>query len=228
MSDISKSFDPIWEDIYADGRQLNKYPFNFVPNFFFKWLPRDKPISEVNVLEVGFGAGNNLWMCAREGAQVFGIDAAPSGVAFANERFSSEGLPGDLRVGDFTELPFDDDFFDIVLNRQALTQVSHTNSKKAVSEIFRCMKKQGVFWSNMFSDKTFRNGRCVGDGLWTDIDQGELVNVGQTAFHTRQDILDMYADSWEMLEIKHMSLVDQTMEDDALPYCEWYVTSRKL
>jgi len=228
VADVGLEFDPVWERLYAEGQHLNRYPFNNVPNFFFRFLPRTKPISEVKVLEVGFGAGNNLWMAAREGARVCGVDAAPSGVRFAQQRFLSEDLSGELRVGDFTKLPFDDATVDMAINRQALTQVSHSRAKVAVGEIHRCLVPGGVFWSNMFSDRSLRGGTYLGDGLWTDLDAGKLVGVGQTAFHSREDIEAMYGPGWQILELVHQ---DNTESDpkggESYSYCEWYVVARK-
>ncbi len=56
MTGRATTFDPIWdEEIYGEGKQLNRYPFDVVVSFIF------------NVLEIGCGAGNNLWFAAREG-----------------------------------------------------------------------------------------------------------------------------------------------------------------
>lgn len=222
----SKNFDPIWEEFYSNGEQLNKYPFNYVPNFFFKSRPRGVEPKDVKVLEVGFGAGNNLWMCAREGFSVCGVDAAPSGVKFAQDRFAAEGLEGDLRVGDFTDLPFEDNSLDMAMNRQALTQVGFTASKKAVAEIYRCLKPGGVFWSNMFSDQSDHDGDMIGDGLWENMTTGNLVGVGQTAFHSRQDIEDMYGDGWELEELNHQ-IHETLLDSNRGKFCEWFVTARK-
>ncbi len=227
MTEAGVDVDPIWEDIYSEGQQLNKYPFNNVPNFFFRYVPKDKPRNEVTVMEVGFGAGNNLWLCAREGTAVCGVDAAPSGVEFARNRFAAEGLSGDLTVGDFCELPYKDNSIDMVINRQALTQVSHSRSKRAVREIHRCLRVGGHFWSNMFSDLTHRQGDYLGDGLWDNIRDGVLTGVGQTAFHSISDIKAMYGKGWKIVELVHQqnTIYDQ---GDELLYCEWLVVTEKI
>ena len=225
MPTSSHEFDPVWEEIYADGRHLNKYPFNNVPNYFFRYRPRTGVAPRV--LEVGFGAGNNLWMCAREGADVAGVDAAPSGVAFANERFEAEGLSGDLRVGDFCELPFEANSFDMAINRQALTQVSHTRSKVAVEESLRVLKPGGTFWSNMFSSETYVEGRDLGDGMWADITAGKLQDVGQTSFHTEAELRGMYSAGWDILEVMHIRMDELDEAGASLPYCEWTCVAQK-
>ena len=226
-----KEFDNIWEDFYSAGQHLNKYPFNYVPNFFFRHRPKHIAAKDVTVMEVGFGAANNLWMCAREGYNVCGVDAAKSGVKFANDRFAAEGLNGDLRVGDFTKLPFDENSVHMAINRQALTQVGFSASKTAVAEIHRVLVKDGIFWSNMFSDKSYHNGRELGDGLWDDITEGNLKGVGQTAFHNRKDIEDMYGEGWEIINISHQEHEELLPLIDGKPrgkHCEWFVLAKKI
>ena len=91
--------------------------------------------NEIRVLEVGCGAGNNLWFAAREGLLVSGIDASSAAINYAKNRFREENLEGDFRIGDFTDLPFDDHFFDLVIDRAAITSTGLSNSLKAIKEV---------------------------------------------------------------------------------------------
>ena len=60
--------ESFWEKtIYASGKQLNLYPYDSVVSFIFRSYPRQKPRHQVHVLEIGCGAGNNLWFISREG-----------------------------------------------------------------------------------------------------------------------------------------------------------------
>ena len=106
---VVSAFNPIWEkEIYGQGRQLGRYPYDAVVSFVFRYAPRDRERSAVRILEIGCGAGNNLWFAAREGFSVTGIDGSATAIDYARKRFAEEGLSGDLRVGDFTALPFED------------------------------------------------------------------------------------------------------------------------
>src|SRR5512136_2850072 len=103
MSQPSPTFDRIWEDdIYSKGQQLNRYPFDIAVSFIYRNYPRHKSRHDVRILEVGCGAGNNLWFAAREGFLVAGIDASESAIAYARKRFAEEGLKGTLLVAEFT------------------------------------------------------------------------------------------------------------------------------
>ena len=92
--------DPAWEEaIYSQGRHLNRYPFDAVVSFVYRYRPKVRAPQQIRILEVGCGAGNNLWFAAREGFDVAGIDGSDSAVDHARRRFEQEGLNGDLRVG---------------------------------------------------------------------------------------------------------------------------------
>ena len=106
MNHGSSSNLKIWEDIYSSGRHLNRYPWDSVVSFIYRFKPNVEPRSKVNVLEIGFGSGSNLWFAAREGFSVFGVEFSPSAVEFATNRFKSDSLSGNLRLGDFCSLPF--------------------------------------------------------------------------------------------------------------------------
>jgi hypothetical protein len=80
----------------------------------------------------------------------------------------------------------------------------------------------------MFSDRTHHDGRFLGDGLWADITTGKLRSVGQTAFHSRNEVLAMYGPGWEILELIHQECtIFETDEPDGYPYAEWFVIARK-
>src|ERR1700704_537662 len=63
------------------------------------------------VLEVGCGAGVDLARFARGGANVIGVDLAPSAIALARANFEQQSLPGEFQVADGEQLPFPDGSF---------------------------------------------------------------------------------------------------------------------
>ena len=63
------SWDPTWEDIFRN-RQWGRYPpeelVRFTARRYFQALDR----KAVSMLEIGCGAGANIWFLAREGFDV--------------------------------------------------------------------------------------------------------------------------------------------------------------
>jgi len=172
--------DPVWEsEIYSQGHHLNRYPFDAVVSFLFRWRPRDKARGGTDVLEIGCGACNNLWFAAREGFRVAGIDGSESAISFAQKRFESEKLCGDLRVGNFLELPWGNETFDIGIDRGALVCVGHDAQCVAVEEMRRVLRLGGVFFFNGYSDEhtSAQSGEPLHDGRIANIHAGTLVGV---------------------------------------------------
>ncbi len=100
----------VWNEKYNAGETLCRYPWDRVVSFVFRYYPRDKPKNETKVLEVGFGSGCNLWFCAQEGFESYGVEGSPIAVDHAKEWFLREGLNGHLFQGNFHPLNFDDNF----------------------------------------------------------------------------------------------------------------------
>ena len=119
---MGSSLGSRWEtDVYGTGAQLNLYPFDVVvslvmSNFFLKVPDR----SAIKILDMGSGAGNHLWFLAREGFNACGIDGSALACAFARAKLKAGSLSADVRQGDFTSLPWEDQSFDFVADRSAI------------------------------------------------------------------------------------------------------------
>ena len=203
----ASNFNTIWEDtIYGTGNHLNKYPFDNVVSFIFRNFPRNKPRNEVKILEIGSGAGNNLWFAAREGFSVTGIDGSKSAIDFTKKRFADEGLKGEFVVGDFTNLPFEKDSFDIVIDRGSIVSVDLEAGKKAIQEAHRTLVKGGLFFFNPYSQShtSFSSGQLQENGQVTNIAHGTLVGVGDISLYSHRDILEaLPTNQWKIKSIKH-------------------------
>lgn len=224
------AFDPTWEDeIYSQGRHLNRYPFDVVVSFVCRHCSRNKPRSEVGILEVGCGAGNNLWFAAREGFTVTGIDASASAIEYARKRFVEEGLKGDFYVGDFTRLMFDDGLFDLAIDRAAITHCGLSAAKKAIAEVNRVLKVGGRFFLNTYSNKhsSYMAGRSGLDGLTRDISAGTLAGVGQVCFYGRRELGVLFEEGWRLLSIQHLELVEE-IETNKTIHAEWRAIAEKV
>ncbi len=203
------SFNPRWDDIYRAGQQLNRYPFNDVVTFMHRYHDRTKPREQIRVLEIGCGAGNNLWFAAREGFDVYGIDCSASAIDYARNRFSEESLKGDFRVGDFSELPYGDNLFDLAIDRGSLTLVGRSGARRAVDGVFRSLKSGGIFFSQVFGDGGAIDGVDIGDDLvGRERHKGFAV---QARIYTQQKIDELWRAPWihrERVRISRESFPD--------------------
>lgn len=222
------TIDPIWDEKYSKGH-AQRYPWDSVVSFVFRHAPKDKERHQIKILEVGFGTGSNLWFAAREGFQVAGIEGSRSGVEYAKKRFADEALNGDLRVGDFTALPFENNEFDLVIDRGALTCVGTESLKKALSEIHRILLPNGKFLFNPYADShsSFLSGKLGADDVTIDISGGTLTGVGQIRFTSRREINQFLKTGWKILSIQRKEFTDMTC-DTSIIHAEWLVIAEKI
>jgi SAM-dependent methyltransferase len=218
-----------WEEtIYSQGHHLNLYPFDAVVSFIFRWRPRDKARKETDVLEIGCGAGNNLWFAAREGFQVAGIDGSPTAISFARERFASETLVGDLRVGSFFELPWENETADLGIDRCSTACVGVQGQKVAIEEMRRVLRPGGIFFYNGYSNEhtSARSGEPLQDGRIANIHAGTLVGVGALGFNSKSQVEMLFENGWQILKMEHLTSRDISPQETGI-HAEWRVVVRK-
>lgn len=190
-----------WEALYARDEQLNRWPFDSVVSFVLGHRP-DKPRDQTTLLEVGCGAGNNLWFAASEGLRVAGVEASPTAVEHARRRLADAGLEGDVRVGGLTPLPFADASFDLALDRAALTCVPEAACAEALAELRRVVAPGGKLLFTPYSAaQTVREGY-----IWPGI-----------AFYDEAAIHRVTM-GWERRSVQHV-----VTEDGGDRYAEWRV-----
>ncbi len=133
----------LWQDIYASGEQLNKAPFDEVVSFVFRHKP-DREHLSIRILEVGCGVGNNLKFLSQHGFACFGVDGSSEACRQANEGMS---LRQDyhVRYGDFRNLSYEDNYFDLVIDRASLWYVDRIEARRSIGEVNRVLKPGGRF-----------------------------------------------------------------------------------
>ena len=222
MNEDTATFDPAWEAKYRDNPAYrNRYPWSCIVSFVMSWAPRDRPRADVHVLEVGCGAGNNLWFCAREGFASAGIDGSASAIDYAKDRFAQEGLRADLRVGDFGALPFASHSFDLCIDHAALSHTTSDGVRRAIAEIHRVLKPGGLFFLNLYSDRSSSFDRLPdADGVLRNISKGSIVGGAQAAFYGAAEIRGLLSQGWRIKQLRHVEEMEMSTPD-RMVHGEW-------
>lgn len=195
---MQTSFDKNWEEqIYSKGRQINLYPYDMLVSivarkFFYLNLKERK---KIKVLDLGCGAGNNAKFLAENGFLVFGIDGSESAVSFCKNRFKKYNLKGDFICGDFLDLPYKDDFFDLIVDRQSLYANKIEDIKKIIEQIYKKLKPGGYFVSFAFNsfhpEKKF--GQKIGKNTYSNFSQGSFYKTGKAHFMTINEAQKLFS-----------------------------------
>jgi SAM-dependent methyltransferase len=93
------------------------------------------------VLDVGCGVGNDLARFARAGAEVIGLDLAPTSIELARRNFQQRELAGEFLIGNGEDMDLPDDAFDLVYCHTVLHFTPRPQAM--VREIHRVLRPGG-------------------------------------------------------------------------------------
>lgn len=96
------------------------------------------PLDGKKVLVVGCGYGEDAIRLAAMGAEVYALDLSPEAIDIARCRITRvHRVDVDLQVGIAENMPYEDDYFDIIFSNLVL---HHCDIEKALEEIHRVAK----------------------------------------------------------------------------------------
>jgi ubiquinone/menaquinone biosynthesis C-methylase UbiE len=215
----------LWENVHL-SRSWGRYPpeelVRFVGRNFFK-VPDRKSI---RFCEMGAGQGANLWFLAREGFDVAGIDGSASAVQKSHARFDQEGLdPVDLRVGNFAQLPWPDQTFDVVIDIESIYANKMSVIRSSLAEAYRTLKPQGIFFAKMFGIETsgYGSGLQLEPGTSQNLTEGPFKDTGMVHFFSHEELVALFS-SWSDLKLEWTLRSDPSGESKIF---EWVVQARK-
>lgn len=103
--------------------------------------------SGITILDIGCGSGRSTIPLHQARYSVIGVDITPEMIETAQSIAKTKNLKIDYRVGDATQLEFDDDTFEgaIFANNGWAQIPGKENRQKALNETYRVLKSNGIF-----------------------------------------------------------------------------------
>ncbi|MGE8006513.1 class I SAM-dependent methyltransferase [Lysinibacillus sp. NPDC093216] len=219
------AWEQIWEEIFRNN-EWGKYPAEDLVRFIARNFYKVEDRKSIRILEVGSGPGANVWYIAREGFSVYGIDGSPTAVKRANERLDKEvqGWNGEIIQGDFTVIPYENDFFDAVIDNESICINSFEESNKIFSEIYRVLKSNGKIFTKTFANGSWGEGtgEKVGYNSWI-VSEGPLKGTGYCRFSTKEDVLDLLNN----FQIEEFEYITRSYQNGEHEIKEWVVVASK-
>jgi len=145
----------IWEEAYIKQTSFLRYPGDWIPRFHNMYLKEHQPTGRV--LDFGCGSANNGIFFIRSGYDVYGVDITDSVHELISLNLEFYGLDPSYHEKfqdiplDWTKLPYEDNYFDIIISNQVLYYLSsEAEIKRVCKELSRCLKPGGtVFFTTM-------------------------------------------------------------------------------
>ena len=153
MPDYKKDVSDFWDKEscgtqFTNKKKYSKEYFEEIEKIRYELEPMIKPFAEfekyknMNVLEVGVGAGTDFANWIRSGAKVTGVDLTDEAIKNINHRLSIESIrPKSLQKADAENLPFKNNMFDLTYSWGVIHHSPDT--EKCLSEIIRVTKPGG-------------------------------------------------------------------------------------
>ena len=100
------------------------------------------------VLEIGCGSGIDSVEFAKNGAEVYATDMTDKAVTHTKKLFKHLNLKGKISKVDAKDLPFENNFFDLVYAYGVLHHIPRV--EKALDEIHRVLKPKGLCYAMIY------------------------------------------------------------------------------
>jgi SAM-dependent methyltransferase len=143
--------EKFYEDSYksagfaAQRRYPNEELMRFLGREYSKFPAAQK--KSMRILEVGSGSGGNLWAIAHEGFDTYGIELSAEGVSLCHNMMDLWGKKATLAVGDMCNLPYEDNFFDAIVDVFSAYCLDEKMFAKYLEGVGRVLKPGGKYFS---------------------------------------------------------------------------------
>jgi len=107
----------------------------------------------MKVLDVGCGTESDLELYGQAGCEAYGVDLSPAMLKVAQEKLRDSA---DLRLCDAAQLPFQENFFDLVLSTYTLHEIPYEKRSSVILEMMRVIKGNGRLLLTDFHPGPFR------------------------------------------------------------------------
>ena len=150
-----------------------------------KWLEPEETVRALvptlkargarTVLDLGCGVGRHALFLAEEGFRVHAIDAAEQGLRFARQSAAERHLTIALNLGVMTSLPYASGLFDYVLSWNVIYHGDRSVQRRAIDEIKRVIRPDGLFQGTILSKRHVRcgQGRAIAPDTYVIDDSDE-------------------------------------------------------
>jgi len=189
------SWDPVWEEVHQ-SRPWGRYPPEELVRFTARYFYSVPDRKAIKILELGCGAGANLWYLAREGFDAYGVDGSKSAVDKARRYLQQDGLSAHLQVGDIAGFRsmFPGVLFEGLVDVACLYCNRIAEVKAVADEGFACLRPGGRILSVMLAVGSYgeRLGREIEPGTRTEISDGPLKGLGVCHFFSIEEVQGVF------------------------------------
>jgi SAM-dependent methyltransferase len=209
---------PDWDSLFVEKEHRWEKPYEDVVSLFGSDTGKQNTL----MLDLGCGAGRHLKYLEGKHFAAIGMDLSSTGLSFAAEKLTTEGLPVRLLRADMAApLPFPSNCFDDVVSIHVIFHNPRQLVQNTISEIYRVMKPGATFLVTFNSTLSFRCGKGINlePDTWIP-DVGADRGIPHH-FSSLSDVVDL------MHQFKVVKIRLEENNQDGHVSAHWVVTAQK-
>ncbi|WP_342533941.1 class I SAM-dependent methyltransferase [Lysinibacillus sp. FSL K6-0057] len=197
------NFSIEWEDVYKNQTHLSIWPWSDVVSYVKRYM--EPSAKSFKVLELGCGAGANIPFFKSLNIEYHAIEGSQAIVEKLHKNFPE--YKKNIVVGDFTTIELKENYYDLILDRAALTHNSTDAITTCLKSIYKSLKIDGRYigidWFSTIHDDFNKGEEVAGDpNTKTNINEGQFVNLGKVHFSDKEHLINLFAD-FTFLVLEH-------------------------
>lgn len=213
-----------WNCIYEKGYCMN-YPNENLVAYIYRNYSKEERLGK-KALDIGCGAGANTWMLAHEGFDTYGIDLSERGLELNRKRLESMELQATLYQGDFSELPYENAFFDQIIDDGNSGLNTIDNIKKTFREFYRVLKTGGKYYGRLLSpDNTIDFKKEIEHHTYEENGGSFMGHIPLLHVFTQQELVDLLTETGYLHFTIDYLVVSRNNQKDHVK--EWLISAEK-
>jgi SAM-dependent methyltransferase len=213
-SQSAQSWQPLWNDIFA-SRSWGAYPSENLIRFIARNYYQVADRSKIKILDLGAGAGANTRYLSREGFDTYAIDGSAVAIEIIRKSMESENLPVSLAVGDVGDIPFEDGYFDCIVDINCVMCNTYDVSKNILAHVAKKLKPGGRVFSMGAKQGSWGEGlgRKLSEDTYEDATEGPYANMGIVRYLRAEQIEDLFS-PFTSIEVNSCGLTRNNGKDE--------------
>lgn len=196
-----------------------KYSTN--PKGWFPWIYEQLPLKDSSrILEVGCGNGE-LWLSAKQedlkGKQILLTDISKGMITDAKSLLEQHGFDFQYQVMDAQQIPWGNEEFDLIIGNHVMFYMK--DRKKALSEIARVLKKQGIFVASTYGNEHMKEITEMVQEFDSKIRLSDIQLFEQFGIENGEEQLKKY-----FKDVKFLTYEDSLLVDKAEPIVRYVLS----
>lgn len=207
-----------WDSLYEKKGIIQKEPSIRV----IKAVKFFKQQGIKRILDLGCGTGRHTILLLKENFEVYGCDSSERAIKIIKETLNR----GKFEKCDMVSLPYENNFFGAILCHQVIQHGKMSDIKKAISEMYRILKKEGILFLTVISTKhsKYLTGQEIEPN--TRINTDSIDGYIPHHFFTENEMNELFK-NFKIIKLRHLEWFSELEQDKKSAAWELYARKPK-